>query len=110
MYNLLCQNVPIPSNCINQKHYSVAIGSISFFLTSGIQKFHHILGCHVIGINSSLIFSSSALHFLTLLCQAKSLIRIVVSGSSSSKLLSRLILLRFTLKIPISSQKNVPSP
>ena len=39
--------------------------------------------------------------------KTKSLIRIIVSESSSSKLLSRLILLRFTLRIPISLQQNV---
>ena len=33
----------------------------------------------------------------------------IVSGTSSSKLLSRLILLRFTLRIPISLQQNVTS-
>ena len=51
----------------------------------------------------------SALHVLNLLCEAKSLIRII-TGSSSSKLLSRLILLRFTLRIPISIKQNVTSP
>ena len=37
-------------------------------------------------------------------------LRITVSESSSSKFLSRLMLLRFTLRIPISSQQNVISP
>ena len=81
-----------------------------FFSSSDMQKFDHLLGCHAIGINSSLIFFFSALDFLNLLCLAKSQIIIIVSGSSSSKLLSRLILLRFTLRIPISLQQNVTSP
>ena len=41
---------------------------------------------------------------------SKTLIRTIISGSSSSKLLSRLKLLRFTLTIPISSQRTVASP
>ena len=67
------------------KHYSIKIGSISFLSTSDMQKFHHLLGCHSVGINSSLIFYLSALRFLNLLCQAKNLVRIIVSESSSSK-------------------------
>ena len=39
-----------------QIHYSVRIGYISFFSSSNMQKFHHPLGCHATGINSSLIF------------------------------------------------------
>ena len=74
------------------KHYSIEIGSISFSSYYDTQKFHHLLGCHAISINSSLLFLS-VLRFLNLICKAKSLIRITVSGSSSSKLLSRLILL-----------------
>ena len=38
------------------------------------------------------------------------MIRIIVSGSSFSKLSSRLILLRFTPRIPISLQQNETSP
>ena len=37
-----------------------------------MQKFHHLLGYHAIVINFSLIFFLNALHFLYLLCQAKS--------------------------------------
>ena len=44
-----------------------------FFLSSDIQKFHHLLGCHAIGINSSLVFFLTALRFSCLLCQAESL-------------------------------------
>ena len=32
------------------------ISSTSFLSSSDIQKFHHLLGCHAIGINSSPIF------------------------------------------------------
>ena len=35
---------------------SIKIGSISFFPSSDAQKFHHLLGCHAIDINSSLIY------------------------------------------------------
>ena len=35
---------------------SVKIGSIPFFLSSDLQEFHHLLGRHATGINSSLIF------------------------------------------------------
>ena len=53
-----CQNVPVLSNCIHKKHYSVKIGSISFFSSADMQKYYHLLGFHIIGINSSLnIFS-----------------------------------------------------
>ena len=71
---------------------------------------HHPLGCHATGINSSLIFFSSSLHFSNLICQVKSLIRIIVSGSTPSKLLSRLILLKSILRIPISLQENTTLP
>ena len=37
-------------------------------------------------------------------------IRIIVSVSSSSKLSSRLIFLRFTRRIPISLQQNLTTP
>ena len=49
-------------------------------------------------------FYLSSLRFSSLICQAKILIRIIVSGSSSSKLLSRLILLRSISRIPVSLQ------
>ena len=104
MYNVLCQNDYIftkifelyqvfepkcssTSILYTLKHYSVKIGSISFFWSSGKQKFHHLLGCYAIVINSPLIFFSNTLRFLNLLCEAKSLIRTIVSGLSLSKLL-----------------------
>ena len=43
---------------MHSKHYSVKIGSISFFSSSEIQKFHYILGFNAIGINSSFIYLS----------------------------------------------------
>ena len=52
----MCQGVLILSNCIHEKHYSVKIGSITFFLSSNIQKFHHLLGSHATDIGSSHIF------------------------------------------------------
>ena len=86
-----CSNTP---KLYTLKASSVKIGSISFFSCSDMQKWHHFLGCHVIGINSSLAFFLRSLRFPNLKCQAKSLIRITVSRSFSSKLLSRLIFLR----------------
>ena len=50
------------------------------------------------------------MRFLNLLCEAKSGTRIIVSRSSSSKLLLRLILLKFALRIHISPQQNVATP
>ena len=73
------------------KKFSVKIGSISFVLSSDMQKFHYLLGCHTTGINSDLISLLSAFCFLNFLRQAKSLTWIIVSGSSSSKLLIRSI-------------------
>ena len=89
---------------------SLKIGSIYFFSSSDMYQSHHPLGCHATGINSSLIFFSSSLHFSNLICQVKSLIRIIVSGSTPSKLLSRLILLKSILRIPISLQENTTLP
>ena len=65
-----------------------------------MQKYHHFLGCHATGINSCLIFFLSALCFLNLLWQAKNLTWIIVSVSSSSKLLplSEIILSRSTAR------------
>ena len=37
----------------HSNYFSVKIGSISYFSSSDIQKFHHLLGCHAISINSS---------------------------------------------------------
>ena len=59
---ILGPNVPILPYCIllmHEKHCSKQFGSSSFFSYKSffeIQKFHHLLGCHAIGINSSLIF------------------------------------------------------
>ena len=47
----------------------------------------------------------SVLRFLNLLSQAKSLIRLIALKSSSSKLLSRLILLRFIVRMPFHYKK-----
>ena len=52
---------------------SVKISSISFFSSSDTQKFHHLLGCQAIGINSSLIVFLSALHFSNYICLTKKL-------------------------------------
>ena len=49
----MCQNVLILSFCIPGNHYSVKIDSIYFFSSSGMQKFHHLLGWHAVGINVS---------------------------------------------------------
>ena len=66
------------------KHYSVRIGSISFFFKSShMQKFHHFLGYHVISTNFSFKSSLSTLGFSNLICQTKSLIWIIVSCSCS---------------------------
>ena len=50
-------------------------------------------------------FFLSSLRFSNLICQAKILMRIILSRPSSSKLL-KLILLRSILRIPISLQEN----
>ena len=44
------------SNCIHLKDYSVELSSNSFFLSSDIKTFYHLLGYHAIGINSSGVF------------------------------------------------------
>ena len=41
-----CQNVLIHPYYVHQKHSSIKIGSISFFSSSDMQKFHHLLGCY----------------------------------------------------------------
>ena len=58
---------------------------------------------------SLLIFNFTTLSFSNLLCEAKNLIRIIISGSFSSKFLSRLILSIFTVRIPILLQQIVTS-
>ena len=55
-----CQNIPIQSNCIHQKHYLVKISSISFSSFSNMQKFHHLLGCLAIGILHFSLFKFQA--------------------------------------------------
>ena len=45
---------------------------MSIFSSSAMQIFHHLLGCHAIGIIIHLSFFS-ALRFSNLLCQAKGL-------------------------------------
>ena len=93
------------------KYYSVKIGYISFFSSSDTHQPHHLLRCHVTGINSSFNSFLSALRFPNIVCQAKSLIRTMVSRSSSSwKLLSRLMLLISILRIPVSLHLNITSP
>ena len=42
-----------------------------FFSSSDMQKFRHLLGCHTIGINSSLVFFKCFTFFSNLICQAK---------------------------------------
>ena len=39
----------------SKKHYSVKIGSVSFYSFSDIQKIHHLLGCHAFGTKSLFI-------------------------------------------------------
>ena len=74
VHNFLSQNVsPLSKNWF-----------YFFFSSFDTQKFHHLLGCHAISINFSCNSFLSALRFSNLICQAKSLIRIIVSGSSSS--------------------------
>ena len=112
--NFFSQNVQIPPRSILPTHtfitLQIKIGSVSFFSSSDMHQFHHLSGCHATGINSSRNSILSYLRFLELICQAKSLVRIIVSGLlSSSKLSSRLILLRSILRIPISLQLNTAS-
>ena len=52
---------------------SVKIGFASFFSSSDTQKFHHLLGSHTIGINSSFNSFLSALCFSNLICLTKKL-------------------------------------
>ena len=78
------QNVSVRTNFIQKKHYSVKIGSISFLLSSSKQKFYHLLRCHAIDINSLLKSFLSTLRFSNLIWQAKRLIKVIVSRSSSS--------------------------
>ena len=80
-------------------YYLIKIVSITFFSSSGMQKFHHLFGCHTIGINSLLIF------FQALYVHQVQYAKPKVSGSSSSKLSLRLILLGSLLKVPISLQE-----
>ena len=59
----------------------VKIGSISFFSSSDTLNIHNFLRCYAIDINSSFNLFLSALRFSNLLCQEKSLIWTMVSGS-----------------------------
>ena len=77
---------------------SVKIGFISFFSSPDMQNFHHVLGCQAVGINYSLIIFLSVLLSSNLICQAKILIRIIVSRSPSPRLLSRLILFKIYIE------------
>ena len=90
------------------KHYPVKVGSISFFSSFVMQKFHHLLGCTLVALIVHLFFLSAFL-FLNLLCQAKILTWIIVSGPSSSRLLSlsRLILSRSIARICLWKAINV---
>ena len=82
-----------------------------FFSSSDMQKLHHLSGYHPIGINSLVNSFLSALTFSNLICQAKILTRMIVSGSSSSQLVSpTLILLRSILRISILLQENKVLP
>ena len=83
---LILQNVLIPPNCILLMHSStkyfstpilyttdthfygcsINIGSISFFSSSDMHQFHHLLGCHGTAINSSLNSFLSSFRFLNL--------------------------------------------
>ena len=84
---------------------------ISFFSSSGTHQSYILVGCHAIGINSLLIYFLHVLPCLNLLHQAISLTWMIVSESSYLKLASsRLVLLRSTLRIPISSLENVILP
>ena len=68
----------------------------------------HLVGCYAVGTIVLLNCYLNALRCLNLLHQAMSLTYIINPGSSASKLTSsKLIVLRSTLRIPISSLKNV---
>ena len=76
------------------------------------NRFHFFLS-HLLSYKNFTIFTYlflSTLHFFNLLYQAKSLVRTIVSGSSSSKSLTRLILIWFTLRMLISLQQKVALP
>ena len=81
----LQQNVSRPLYCTTGVHFynsSKGIGSF-FFSSSDTLKSHHLLGCHATDIN--FLFNPFLNGFFSdLIFQAKCLIRITVSGSSSS--------------------------
>ena len=52
---------------------AISIRSISFFSASDMHQSHHLSGWHMIGINSSFNSFLSALRFLNLIRQSKSL-------------------------------------
>ena len=96
---------------LNTHFYSslINIGSISSYSASDPLQSHHLLGCNTTNINSSFNSLLSSLRFPNLECQVKSLIKIIILGSSSSKLSSRLTLLKLILTISISSELNTAS-
>ena len=85
---------------------SIKIGFIFFFSSSDLHQCYHLLGCQAAVINSLFNYFLSALRFSNLICHAKCLPRTIVSGSSLSKLSSRLLWLRSILTTPISLQLN----
>ena len=125
----LQQNVSIPLYCILRTQFSterfntsifyttsthfynslINTGSISFFSSFDMHLSHHLLGCHPIDLNSSFNIFLSSLRFSKFICLAESLIRIMVSGSYSSKLLI-LILLISVLRTLFSLQENMALP
>ena len=56
LYQVFVSKYPYTLKLYTLKALLNKIGSIPFFSSSDMQKFHHLLRCHAIGINSSLIF------------------------------------------------------
>ena len=90
----MCQNVLILPYYIHEKYYSVKIGSISFFSSSDMQKFHHLLGCHTIGINATLIifFKCFAFFKFSLLDKKAVLIRLKIKTIRLTKKLFLIVI------------------
>ena len=80
-------------------HYSVKIGSISFFIFWH-AKIPSSFKMPRYWYEFLTYLFLSALRFSNLICQAKNLPRITISGSSSSKWLPGFILIRSTLRVP----------
>ena len=55
------------------KFHKLKTVNSTFLSSSDMQKFHHLLGCHAIGINSSLISFLITLRFSNLICLTKKL-------------------------------------